>query len=331
MPKLFSLVSCFGLLLILTGCQPSDHYQFGGYLEAEQIQVGSRVGGRVAEVLVEEGDDVRPGDVIVKFERVHLVAALNEAQSRAKRLEAEWNKVQNGPRAQEIQQAREKLAGMEARLLLSKQKLKRAQELGQKTITKEELEQLTSEQEVALRERNSLEQTLQLLEEGSRAEDKQMASAALEEARAAELRLQDQLEEADVDSPVLAVVEAIDLQPGDLVVGGAAVATLVRKDQLWVRCFVPETLMDTMKPGDQVQVQVDSKRKTYTGTVLRINRVAEFTPRNVQTYEQREDMFFGVKIRVVDPHNELRPGMAATVAVPRAAANSPSPATTKIE
>jgi multidrug resistance efflux pump len=123
-----------------------------------------------------------------------------------------------------------------------------------------------------------------------------------------------------VTAPVDATVEACDLQPGDLVAGGAPLATLVRADELWVRCFVPTTKITFVEPGQEVAVEVDSRpNETFAGRVLRVNRVAEYTPRNVQTFDQREDQVFGVKVRVEDPQGVLRPGMAATVFLPKAA------------
>ena len=90
--------------------------------------------------------------------------------------------------------------------------------------------------------------------------------------------------------------------------------TLVRRDEIWVRCFVPATLVTFVHVGDKVKVEVDSRPgETFVGEVLRVNRVAEYTPRNVQTFEQREDQVFGVKVRVHDKEDVLRPGMAANV------------------
>jgi multidrug efflux pump subunit AcrA (membrane-fusion protein) len=90
----------------------------------------------------------------------------------------------------------------------------------------------------------------------------------------------------------------------------------VRKDQLWVRAFVPETDLGFLRDNQKVQVQVDSFPDVpFEGTVLRINRLGEFTPRNVQTFRERQDMLFGIKIRVQDAKGILRPGMAATVYV----------------
>lgn len=79
-----------------------------------------------------------------------------------------------------------------------------------------------------------------------------------------------------------------------------------------------------MHPGQKVRVSVDARAsEVFEGIVLRINRVAEYTPRNVQTFEQREEQVFGVKVRVKDRQGVLRPGMAAVVSIPAPATAGP--------
>ena len=92
----------------------------------------------------------------------------------------------------------------------------------------------------------------------------------------------------------------------------------MRKDQLWVRAFAPETDIGLIRDNQRVQITVDSfPGRRFDGTIIRVNRLAEFTPRNVQTYKERQDMMFPLKVRVTDPDCLLRPGMAATVYVPK--------------
>lgn len=318
------IASC---LLLAGGCAPPQELRFGGYVEAEQIEVGSRVGGRVQEIFVEEGDEVAAGDLIVRFETVHLKAQLDEAKYRVERLQAELEKAVAGPRPQEIAQVREEHTAAQARTQHAVGRYRRGLERGAEFISQEELDQLETAVTVARAEERALAQQLELLEEGTRAEDIIIARRALQEAEAQVVRLEDQYNEGEVRVPVDAHVEAFDLQPGDLVPGGAPLAVLVRSDQLWVRCFVPATQITFVAPGQEVEVRVDSRpNEVFRGRVLRVNREAEYTPRNVQTFEQREDQVFGVKVRVEDPGLALRPGMAATVSLPHPSGQNGTPA-----
>lgn len=325
-----AIVSLCGSVVVLAlGCEAKQELRFGGYVEAEKIEVGSRVGGRIEEVFVEEGDEVAAGEVLVRFETVGMQAQLDEAKHRVGRLQAELEKAEAGPRPQEIAQGREQLAAATARLKRATNDHKRALERGERFTTKAEIDELETAVQVAQNEERALAEQVAMLEEGTRAEDIIIARRALEEAQSHVVLLQDQLEEGVVEAPVAATVETCDLQPGDLVAGGAPLATLVRADELWVRCFVPTTKITFVHAGQAVEVEVDSRpNEKFTGRVLRVNRVAEYTPRNVQTFDQREDQVFGVKVRVEDPQGVLRPGMAATVLVPNepAAADRAKPA-----
>jgi multidrug resistance efflux pump len=183
----------------------------------------------------------------------------------------------------------------------------------EKALVKHELEEAEAASDMA--------------ERGPREQEIKQAKASVDAAEARVRRLEILRDEGTVKAPVRCVVEAFDLQPGDLIVPGAPLATLVRRDQLWVRAFIPETEIGRVHENQKVQIKVDSfPAERFEGAVIRVNRIAEFTPRNVQTFEERQDMLFGIKVRITDKRvtepdgdfkDALRPGMAATVYVPK--------------
>src|SRR5262245_18440989 len=302
--------------LLFLGCSSKNTHRYGGYVEAEKIEVGSRVGGRIEKVYVEEGSEVKKGDLLVQFVKTHLEAQLAEARHRVARLQTALDKAVAGPRPQEIAIARHNYDAAVAKAKNAADEYKRGVETRVPVITREALEALEMTMNVAKSDEQARKQELNMLKEGTRAEDVIIARRSLEEAQAQALYAEDQLREAEVRAPVDAVVAVCDRQPGDLVAAGAPLATLVRMDELWVRCFVPAAQLTLVHPGQKVRVTVDSRPgETFEGEVLRVNRVAEYTPRNVQTYEQRQDQVFGVKLRVKDADDALRPGMAATVEI----------------
>jgi len=151
-----------------------------------------------------------------------------------------------------------------------------------------------------------------LLDSG-REEDVAAARAALarEETRLALLERQRQ--ETLVAAPAAGVVESFDLRPGDLVPANRPVASLLEAGQLWVRVYVPEPELGRVRVGQPVAVTVDSfPERRFRGRVVEIRDQAEYTPRNVQTLEQRAEQVFGVKV-TVEPAPELKAGMAALV------------------
>jgi len=149
--------------------------------------------------------------------------------------------------------------------------------------------------------------TLEKLEHGNRREDVDLAKAGLsyDEAR---------FRERQVVAPSAATVEVLDVRPGDLIAPNTPVATLLEKDQIYVRIYIPETEIGRVKVGQKAEVRVDSFPKTaFDGVVEQINQQAEFLPRNVQTREERVHQLFGIKIRINDPAGRVLAGMAADV------------------
>jgi multidrug resistance efflux pump len=156
-----------------------------------------------------------------------------------------------------------------------------------------------------------------LLKRGTREEDKAAAYAAAAEAEARLAEAEADLREATVLAPEKGVVQVVAVRPGDLVAPGRPVVVVHRADDLWVKVFVPSTDLGRLKLGQPVEVAVDSHPgRRFAGTVTHIATVSEFTPRNVQSVDERRHQVFAVKVRVADPEGVFKSGMAAEVFVP---------------
>ena len=346
--------------------QAGEAVRVSGFVEADEIRLGSRVGGRVARVHVEEGQRVEAGQVLVQLEPFELREALAEAQARVaqavaarERLragyraeeiaqarahfdqrQAIYDKLKAGPRPQELESARAavRLAEAEQELALSQQT--RAESLmAQKAISREDFDAANTRLQVVRSRLQQAAAELALLEEGTRQEDLHAAAADLAEAQAAldmavhgfraedlaqaeaaadaalaaEQTVRRRLDELQIAAPVDGWVEALELQPGDLVPGNAAVISMMDESQLWVRCYVPQRFLE-LQIGDELPITIDSFPQTrFTGRIVFIARQAEFTPGNVQTPEERGRQVFRVKVLIQGDHPELRPGMSADV------------------
>src|SRR5262249_52977366 len=172
----------------------------------------------------------------------------------------------------------------------------------------DELQRGFRPEEVAMAEARyrQTQATLEKFERGNRREDVDLAKAgfAYDEAR---------YRERQVTAPGAAIVEVLDVRPGDLIPPNTPVATLLEQDQIYVRIYIPETVIGRVKLGQKAEVRVDSFPKTvFDGVVEQINQQAEFLPRNVQTREERVHQVIGVKIRI-NGSGRVLPGMAADV------------------
>lgn len=156
----------------------------------------------------------------------------------------------------------------------------------------------------------------ELLKQGSRSEDIAAAEAKVAELEARVQELKVNMEEAVVRAPEKALVEVLAVRKGDLVAPNQPVLRVLRADDLWVKVYVPETELGKLRLGQSVEVTMDSyPGRSFQGEVYQINTVSEFTPRNVQSADERRHQVFGVKVRVADPQGVFKSGMAATVQV----------------
>ncbi|MSQ95899.1 MAG: HlyD family efflux transporter periplasmic adaptor subunit [Gemmataceae bacterium] len=158
------------------------------------------------------------------------------------------------------------------------------------------------------------------LQNGTRKEDKDLAKAKVDELRANLVAIEISLAETTVSVPAnlgKAVVEVVAVRPGDLVAPNQPIVRVLRVEDLWVKIFVPETQYGLVTLKKEVNVTIDSHPgKVFKGIVVQRSNISEFTPRNVQSVDERRHQVFGVKILVKDPSGVLNAGMAAEVTIP---------------
>ena len=161
------------------------------------------------------------------------------------------------------------------------------------------------------------EANLDLVRVGARTDQVAAAQAALAAATADVAAAAARLDDAHVRSPADGIVDQLDLHPGDLVNPGAPVATIDEFGDPWVRIYVTQTDMQRVRAGATVSVRSDALAgRTFSGRVEAIDAQAQFTPRDVQTAQDRADLAFGVKVRIRDPDRFLRAGTTVDVALP---------------
>jgi multidrug resistance efflux pump len=271
-----------------------------GSIEARDVQVGSLVGGRVTAVHVDEGSAVTAGQPIVTLEPDLVDLQIREQESRIAQAKARLSLALEGARPEQIARARVDYENAE--------KERRRLE----ALMKEGIVPRQAYDDAATAARTKQE-VLRELERGNRPQEVEVARAAATEAERHLDYLRRQRRETVVTAPAAGVIQSFDLRPGDLVAPNAPVATLLEPDQLWVRVFVPETKLGLVRVGQPAALTVDSfPKRTFPGKVVEISPRAQYTPRNVQTLDQRSEQVFGVKV-AVEPAPELKPGMAALV------------------
>ena len=267
------------LALLLADCNRQKE-TVSGTIEVDEVHVGPRMGGRVDKIFASEGETLKPGQLIVQLDAAELPAQRDLARAQ----------IDAASRDVEMQQAQLDFLRSDAQ---------RQQELlRNKTVSPNEAERATSL---------------------ARAQEKAVESAQMRviQAKANLAQIESHLAEMNVTAPGPSVLEILSVKVGDVLPANREVATLLLPDHLWVRVYVPQPWLGFIKLGDAVRVRVDSFPDVdFKGEVEQINRQAEFTPRNVQTVEDRIRQVFGVKIRLDNSQDKLRAGMSADVTFP---------------
>lgn len=347
-----------------------QNVQLPGTVEVQEVRLGSRVGGRVEEIFGREGDLVKPGQILVKFEAPELEAQREQRQARVESMAAALEKMQTGARPEEkdaavaaaeaaqahyqrlkagyrpeeIREAEADLRREEATLGVAQKEFTRSDRLRAERVNsvteydankaemnrsrarvasaKAHLDLLVagSRQEdidEAAAEVKRAQANARLLQNGNRSEDIAQAAAALAEARGQLHETEAQLREAIVRAPEQAVIEVLAVRKGDVVAPNTPIVRVLRAEDLWVKVYVPETELGRVRLGQTVDVTIDSYTgKRFAGTVMQIASESEFTPRNVQSADERRHQVFGVKVRVDNPEGVFKSGMAAEVVLP---------------
>jgi len=359
---------------------PASVVWASGRIEVTEVNVSSKVTGRVSQLNVTEGTDVRAGQRIATLEGEELQAQLRQAQAARQSAEARLAQarvslqvepttirsqirqaeeslrsaeerlrmLRAGSRTQEVEEARENLRQAQARLEMARLTRDRFQALlADGAIARQDLDRAQTDLDGAAAAVRGTQQRLGLLEEGSRSEDIRMAeadrdraAAALEAARAnaatLELRRQDvlvaeaavresqanirrletQVTELEVLAPLDATVLTKAVEEGEVVTAGKPLALLGDLEHPWIKIYVTANEVGKIKLGAPARVLVDGfPGRTFRGTVTWIADQAEFTPKNIQTREERVNLVYAVKISIANPDRLLKAGMTADAEV----------------
>lgn len=323
-----------------------------GTIEAVEIKISPELGGRVAEVMVAEGDVVEAGQVLVRLDTTLLEGQLAQARAGLAAANAQLTLLQNSPSAAELsavtaqvnraQTALDTLneqldtvetqaddvaeqitnlqnqivtaqsAGVVEQLAGLNAQLALAQQLQVTTQTQVKL----LEGQVATAEAglDAAQAQLDLAKAGPKPEQIEVVRAQVAAAQATVDLLATQIRRQTLTAPVAGVILTRAIEPGEVASPGATLLLIGQLDDLTLTVYVPEDQYGQIERGQTATLTADSfPGETFTGTVRRIADQAEFTPRNVQTAEGRASTVYAIELTVTDEDGQLKPGMPVDV------------------
>lgn len=311
------------ILLIAVGGYYTYHFvinkedqliQATGTIEATSADVNAKAAGTIKKLSFNEGDMVKKGQLLGELSRNDLLAQRERDAVSVLAAEAKLRDLVSGARAQEIEQAMASLSIASNNKAKADQDLARAESLfaaGAIAQTEVETARLNAGQKAAQLEQ--AQAALNLLQAGNRPEQVSAASAEVARSKAVLSASDSLLEDLKLYAPQDGIITSKNYEDGEFVSLGAALFTVANLNDLWVDVYIPTDDLPRIKLGQQVEVTVSGDKTVYPGEVTHIASQGEFTPKSIQTKQERTNVVFAVKISLENKRATLKPGMPADV------------------
>lgn len=308
------ILSVMITVIVCAGCGNNDGtIESSGILESVEVNVASKVSGQILRLYVQEGIKVEKGDTLAVIDTETQQLLLQQAQAGVDLAEAQYQLLRNGARAEDLQSAEEAVRQTESGYKTAKADYDRLKELyATHTVSAKQYEDGESRLTVTHAQYNTAKQNLQKLQQFARTEDLTAAKARVDQARAQANLIRKQITDSYILAPVQGTITYKPVEEGELIGAGATVVRISRLERMELMIYVNETELGKVKIGSAADVFIDTyPDKRYPASVVYVSPIAEFTPRNVQTKDERTKLVFGVKLEVENPEGDLKSGMPA--------------------
>ncbi len=307
------------LIFLLPACSNNfdDKLFLTGTIEAIEVNVSSKVTGEVTLIKVDEGDKVSVGDTLALIDPSEYILQYQQALAAEKVAEAQYLLLFRGSRKEDIKQAEENLKQAEASYKNAKDDYERIQNLfSTGSVSSKQFDDARTRYEIAEAQLNSARQVMEKLKTGARQEEIDAAKARFEQATAQTKLIQKKISDCTILSPISGYITKRILEKGELVNYGTPIVRISNLDELYVMVYLPETNLPKIKLGNPAEIKVDAfPDRKFSGNVVYISPEAEFTPKNIQTKEERVKLVFGVKIKIPNEDHLLKVGLPADVVI----------------
>ncbi len=322
------------LAIVTAACAtpaPTDRVRVSGQVEATEVHIASQVAGRVLEVHVSEGQRVAPGAPLVTLDTADAELAVSRARADRDQAEAQLRLLLAGSRSEDIHQAEAQVSSAAADATASAVELSAAETdvqrfellLASNSGSRKQRDDAVARRDVARERRTAAEQrvtaataAVRRLQSGARPEEISGARARVGSATAQIAILEKAIADAMVTAPVGGIVTEKIVNVGELVQPRAPLVVLMDLDHAWANVYVDEPAIPRLRIGQAATLFTDAGGSGIPGTISYVSEKAEFTPRNVQTAEDRSKLVYRVKIAVNNSAGVLKTGMPVEAEIP---------------
>lgn len=284
-------------LLFVIACKNNENkFDAQGTFEADETIVSAELGGKIIEFNVHEGDTLSAGKIVAKVDAENI--SLQKQQADASIYALTQKTVDVAPQIQLLQQ---QLVVQEAQLKNLQHEKKRIENLlSQDAATGKQLDDINYQIEVVQKQMKVTQQQMAVQQNNVSTQNKSILSetSPLQKKSA---QLQDQMQRAQITNPIAGTVLTTYASQGEVTGAGKALYKIADLSNVYLRAYIDGTQLPQIKIGQQVKVFIDKGKKeytTYTGTIIWISDKAEFTPKTIQTKEERANLVYAIKVKV---------------------------------
>ena len=294
-----------------------------GYVEATEVRISPEVGGRIVELAVQEGDRVEVGELIARLSTTDTELAIRRAQAERDHALAQLRLLQAGSRPEDIRQAAAQVDSAEAEVRAAESELRSAEAdlerfealLKSNSGSRKQRDDAATRREVAAARLNGAKEKARAaaavaarVRAGARPQEIAAAQASLSAIEAQIAALEKDLADATLTSPVAGVVTSKLIDAGEVVAPRTPIVVVTDLDHAWANVYVAEPVVPRLKLGQKVAILTDAGQR-LEGSITYISPKAEFTPRNVQTAEERSRLVYRIKVTTDNREGILKAGM----------------------
>ncbi len=304
------------LFVIFSGCSKKEDegiISSTGTIESVNVTVSSKVAGQIDALNFKEGDKVKEGDLLLTIDHDLLDIQLRQAQAGVDLAQAQFNLVKNGATKNDIKIQADLVEQARINLDAAKTDRDRTENLyKENSITKQQYDNALSRYDLAAAQYQTAKDNLTKIKNITRPEDIESARANLNKAISAYDLLKQNISDCSVYAPVNGIISKKFVEKGEIVNPQSSLLKISDLETVNLMIYVSETELGKVKLNETADVTVDAyKDKVYKGKVIFISPEAEFTPKNIQTKDERTKLVFGVKLEIPNPQFDLKPGMPA--------------------
>jgi HlyD family secretion protein len=285
------------LLLLIQSCgNRKESYDASGSFEANEVVVSSELGGQILQLNVNEGDSLTSGQLVGMIDSTNLALQKEQVKATIRSLSEKTNNVQ--PQVELLQQQLSVQQSQLKNLLHEKERTERLVQAD--AATGKQLDDINSQIDVLHRQMQVTEQQIAVQKNNTNTQNRSILSET-GPLKTQEAQVQERISKSKIVNPVGGTVITKYAEQGEITAPGKALYKIANLSYLDLRAYLTGAQLSQIKLGQQVKVSIDDgakKYRSYTGTIKWISDKAEFTPKTIQTKEERANLVYAVKIKV---------------------------------